>query len=612
MAATIRDWQQHGVTLKVELATSGGLVIGGTLTEKPFVTGGEYGAPLGYDAGEYFSGNAGNEGAYNWTTVNDTGIFSVSNKVAGTRSAGLWGSSFPITPGATYQVGIQARQMAGKATSDRSFTLETSNNGGSTWFYRAGVSSTGAQAQPDWEPLLDQAVIPAGHSLGRFIIMGGPEGSTAVLWGTQFRGLFLKQLDVAPPPITWMDISCDVQSIAVRYGRERFTNRYDVSTLQIDLVNNEGLYSFHNPHPFGLAPGRQVRVTATYNSVTYPLAFHVLDSMVDTYSLQGNVIAHWACTDPTSILSKTPVQSNTSQYPDGGGERIGILLDQVGYAPRLLDANVWNMQAIAASGRTIRDEAGVTADSEGGNFFADRVGNCVYKNRNWASTDTNLTEVTADLVSYPHSGGGMPLVDNVPTKSTAPIICTTELATDWSLDRVINEVSLANAGGTAQVFVDEESMKQYGPQTYQRHDFVLWSDYYLQFRAADIMTGYAEPVLRVNSVGFAPGMSGAWEWTLSVFLNWLVRVWYSHPTEFWGYAICVHVQSVEHRITPTDWETTMSVDVPTSFVELEWSSINGWDGGLWDEALWDQGDETAGALWTSGYTWSNPTSKWGI
>ena len=118
---------------------------------------------------------------------------------------------------------------------------------------------------------------------------GCPCPNTCSPVGCQWIGLFVKELDLAPPTLTWTDITCDVQSIGLRYGRERFTNRYDVSTMQIDMVNNEGKYSFHNPHPLGLAPGRQIRVTATYKGVTYPLGFHVLDSMTDGCSHS------WAC-----------------------------------------------------------------------------------------------------------------------------------------------------------------------------------------------------------------------------------------------------------------------------------------------------------------------------
>jgi len=84
---------------------------------------------------------------------------------------------------------------------------------------------------------------------------------------------------------------------------------------------------------------------------------------------------------------------------------------------------------------------------------------------------------------------------------------------------------------------------------------------------------------------------------LGLFLNWRVRVWYTHPLNYWGYAVVLHVQSIEHKITPTDWETTLSVDLPDAFTELDWNRVHGWDAGLWDEVLWDQGTQDAAGTW---------------
>lgn len=618
MTASLRDWQLHGVTIKVELATSGGLIVGGNKTDIPFNTGGTAGAPVGWRPGEYFNQEpvAGSEANYNFTTTG--GLFSVSAKTVPTsrKEAGIWSNPtwvWPVTPGYRYQAGVQCRQMAGKAASERTLLMETSANSTGPWSYY--IASTSAALTDFEDILITGGVVPAGRAFMRLMVFGSCPAGNLGLWGAQFQNLYIRQLDLAPPPLTWVDVTCDVKALGVRYGRERFTNRYDVSTMTLEMLNTDGKYSFHEPHELGLAPGRQVRVTATYKGVTYPMAFHVLDSLTDGYSMDGQVVSRWALVDPTSVLSNATVATNQAPYIKGG-PRIGLLLDQVGYIPRQLDAGNFYMQNVVASGRSIRDEAGITADSEGGNFFADRVGQCVYKDRDWQAEDSNLNQVTADLVGYDHGGTAMPIVDDVPTQAGAPIICISELTTDWSLARVVNLVSLANAGGAVREYVNADSMKQYGPATYQRHDFVLLNDGNLDDRAADIMTGYADPVLRVNSVGFAPGLSGApWEWTLGAFLNWLVRVWYSHPSNFWGYAVCVHIQSIEHRITPTDWVTVLSVDLPESFTELEWVTVNGWDAGLWDEVLWDQGNEKAGALWDEGFRWAPATTnvaKWGI
>lgn len=595
------------MTLKVELATEGSLVLGSNQTNFPFKTGGEYGAPFGWDAGQYYGGNNGNESYYNWTTYDDTGITSISPKSATATGAALWQLNyFPLVPGYRYQVGVQCRQMDGKPATIRNLTMERSTNG-TTWSFYASVNEGSCLNQ--WEDLLAQGnAVPANYIYGRIMLFNRSNpGGTVAEWGGQWRQLYVKQMDLTPPPITWTDITCDVQGMEIRHGRERFTNRYDVGTLTLDLVNNDGKYSYHNPHPLNLRPGRQVRVTATYQGVEYPQAFMVLDSIDDTMNLSGLVISRWQCRDATSVLSNQNVSSGYAPAMKSGA-RIGILLDQVGYAPRALDAGVYAMQNIFAKGSSIRDECGLTADSEGGNFFADRTGQAVYKDRTWQDTDVNLQQVTADLLAMPHEDGPMPPVDDVPTMADAPIICTREFVTDWSMARVVNIVSLANVGGTAREYLDTDSIKANGPATYQRHDFVLFDDYNLDNRAADIMTGFSDPVVRVNSITFAPGLADAWKWTLGSFLNWLVRIWYNHPTEKWGYAVCLHVQSVIHRISLHDWETMLTVDLPQSFVELDFASNYGWDQGLWDEAVWDQGEDEHGALWSSGYVWgkTNP------
>lgn len=605
---SVRDWQLHGVDLKVELATSGELVYGGTTTLFPFETGGLNGVPLYwsfYEAGEAIPTPAN----YNLTTA--SGVFSISIKTLPPtgRSAGIYSFAFPIKPGYRYMLSCQAKRMDAYVNPVfRNMTFQRSNDGGQSWTYSGGSGS--AYALNDWEDLNSTTnPIPAGFTLGRWQLFGGPQTNTNTIWGVQFKDLLILELAPEPAPLVWHDITCDVRSLAIRYGRERFTNRYDAGTLQVVLNNDDGEYTYQTAHPLNLRPGRQVRVIASYEDVSYPLAFGILDSITEGYSLDGRVVSTWQCVDPTTILSNKTTETGSTATVKSG-KRINNILDQSGYAFRDLDEGVWYTDGLHDSGRSLRDEAGVTADSEGAAFFAERNGTIVYRDRNWRTTDPMLMNVTADMLARPD--GPLEVVDQIPTLPDAPAICLSELQTDWSLARVMNIVSLANAGGTAQTFIDEASVSAHGPHTYERMDFVLRgnSPDPLPIRAADLMDGYANPVLRVTSLSFAPGLSGDWAYCLSVFLNWMVRVWYMNEQNDWGYAVAVHVQSVEHRITPSDWSMTMAVDVPESFVEIEDNDF-GWDMGLWDDALWDQ-VAVAGALWSDPeYTWSTAGDNWG-
>ena len=113
----------------------------------------------------------------------------------------------------------------------------------------------------------------------------------------------------------------------------------------------------------------------------------------------------------------------------------------------------------------------------------------------------------------------LPIIDDILTLVGAPKVCPFELITDWSRERVVNILSLANQGGVAALYEDDASQKKYGPYTHQRHDFVNSNAHpeYLDTRAVDFMDGYAEAVLRVNSVAFRP-KDKTWPWLATLCL----------------------------------------------------------------------------------------------
>lgn len=604
-------WAELGVAVTAEVATSGDIIIGGTQTALPFVSGGPSGVPLGWLA---VNGSAG-AAAVNRTTDTSLNRFSISNAAGVSNAGSYWGGEayFTVKEAFKYRVSVNARVMDGKQGGRYSFVVSS---------YKAGVfvkieSQVNGDASTDWQTFtLVTGFLAAGVDQLRISLQAGSQlgAAQSVTWGVQYNDLGWVEEAPAPPAIEWHDLTCDVQGLAVRYGRERFTSRYDVATATLVLKNESGDYTYRVDHPFGFRPGRLLRVNAHYQGTDYPLYYGVIQSIGESYTFEGQVLTNVSLADPTSLYSNTPTpgvggQSWNSQL---SGWRINTLLTAVGYKDRAVDAGQFRMQDITPSDRSLRDELGVTADSEGGSVFADRTGRIVYKDRTWLTTDPRLMQVQANLLAQPDLDSQPP--DQIPTSSDAVDVCVNELNTEWSLERVINLLSLANAGYTAETFSNEQSQRDYGIYTYSRTDFVnddYYSDLYgyLATRANDIMGGYSEPVLRVTSISFKPGPD-TFKFALSVFLNWLVRVWYLHPFNNWGYTVVLHVQSIEHKVTPTGWETTLTVDLPAGFTEWGGQSVNGWDGGKWDQALWDQGNDVV-TYWNSGQKWNDPAVKWG-
>lgn len=589
----LKAWVDDGIDLKVELSTSGGLIVPGTNMPMPFVAGGTYGVPLGWTP---FPTNI-IPADYNLTTDTNLNRFSISQaKTTGAVSMYSTGAeiAFPTKAGFRYRIQCDVRTMDGKTPGSMIARVSSYKNNSLQYM----VGSVVANPSPtDWTPVsfTTPAYDPPSDGEWRVGLLAGYLTSTVYTWGCQFRDLVITEIPPAPAPLDWRDISCDVKNMAIRHGRERFTQRYDIASCTLVLVNEEGEYSFAYPHPFNLRPGRQLKVTATYQGTTYPMYFGVIDSLVDGYTLDGHAFTTITCYDVASVLSNQ--QTPTLPYANGSllsGNRMRLIIEASGYPFKTLDAGQFWQQGVTGNGRSLRDEAGVGADSEGGSFFADRSGYLIYKDRTWVDTDPNLKNITANLMSRPHDDGMTTIVDGIPELAGAPIICTNEMNTQWSLDRLINHVELSNAGGTLETFDDETSQANYGVFTYQRMDYVNYQTLsvqngYLATRADDLMESFKDAKQRVNSIAYRPGVDPTyWPWTLGVYLNWLVRVWYAHPTNGWGYAIATHVQSVEHRISTKGWETVIALDQPIAYTNapIHYDITDNWDRAVWDLSYW--------------------------
>ena len=836
-----QPWQET-IGLKVHISRDGDFVSLGNRSEYPFVAGGS-----GYPAGWTMYNSEGTSPSdVNWTTQN--GRFSVSNNsTVYFHSGKFYGvyRDFPVTPGRYYIFTLQARQMDGKTTTQRNIRYE--------WSTGSGSGSYGT-AMTDWEQIsIPTGAAPAGATYLRIIIQAvyyyaqgpgtDPEGQ--LNWGVQFQNVSIIDQDATYPEPTWEEVTCEVKSMGLRYGRDRFVNRYDVGSMTLGVKNDSGQFTY-NPYNT-LRPGRFIKVEAwelRNPSQVYDQFYGIIDSLTDSFTLDGHAITVIQAVDISSLLSGQQVPTatwTTSTYLSGA--RFLKLLDAVAWHPsmRRADPGQFIQQPIIANGRSVRDELGLIADSEGGYFFADRDGVLVYRDRNWAAAGN--TAVNAELMAQPveltvpmepttkfsfngtagnymqvpshtsfnpvnggidiqvrckingqppttqylvkrdDSPGGpaswgfylgsgktlrffladfggtrtctvplptefgvrgwvrvtrtdvdgvvrfwyapdsdsaptitqwvqlgddipgaagamvqntasvrigassattyplngdiwsvrirdgsptlsttrllvstawtvnmagatsfpigtpattvsvfqvapwqviapdptpgtpqLPIVDDVPNgfvPQFMPIICLRELQTTWSRDRVVNEVSLANQGGSSITTIDTASQRKYGPRTYQRMDLLNVNDHpeYLTTRTDDIMDGYTDAILRVNSVQFRPTQDTNVNWfSLSVWLNWLVRVRYTHPTEGWGFSVASHVQGIEHSWGLQDWTVTLYLDNPEAFNFWNEALTAGWDYSEWDTNLWDSARKDD-VFWSSGQNWSEG-HKW--
>lgn len=609
-------WRDDGVALTVEVSDSGTWISPLITSPQPFLTGGANGQPLSW----LLNIPAGVDATMATWSVNADGEFSnySNSNNANLRAVFETYRDFTITPGHRYQIGIEVKgyNPRGNATRvDFSIGLmkvgQTSPVGNR---YSNNAYSNGLPDNTNWY----QLVLTAAGTLTdaspadrvRVILgLGCITAPTTAMWGAIWRSLVIVDLDqtTSTTPLTFKTVLCDTLTATTRYGRARFTERYDVGTFQLTLNNVRGDYRYHEDNT-GFRPGRVVRVRATYGGITYPFCYGVIDRVKNTLELDGTAKVQLTVFDTTSFTSDSVTPNITPRAygliggdPFLTGTRIGALLDFAGIPPtrRSLDAGQWPTQVVNQSGRAIREEIGITADSEGGAFYGERDGTIVYRDRTWSTRDPKGNSVQAQIMAVPGTIIVNPQPDDIPTDPNAVTVCPFSIETDWSLERVINTIRLATAGGNAYPFSDANSIKENGVRTYQRLDYVnarpdnttgISIKDQLAQRAADIFSTSLTALIRVQSLGFRPNPD-TWPFALSVFLNWLVRVYYIHPTEGWGFSTVVRVQSVTHSITPRGWVCTIDVDQPIDYndaLEPLPPSDNGWDIGTWDVALWDE------------------------
>jgi hypothetical protein len=613
---TLRSWQDAGATLRLYTSTAGDWVSVGDRIEYPFEAGGS-GTPAGWTATAY---DGGGGAAPPLTDVNYTtsaGRFSISNaSTTDPRNAKRYGiyRDFPLAVDERYIIEVQARIMDGKDGTGMNRYIEYAHNGTSP--IRGDYGSQQFMDTSWTDSAIGVLFGVTGTTYVRiYLYMDNYkyqfQDEAVINWGGQWQNFALiRQYRTYPAP-TWREVTCDTKAIAVRYGRDKFVSRNDVATASVTVANDDGDFTYSTAPKFNLRPGRFFRITASYpnNSTQYPFFFGVIDSITDSYTIDGKATAVINCVDPSSLLANKQLATMWNYNTIiRSGSRFAVIVTNSGWHPQMYSYNpgLFDQQAILASGSSVRDELGLIADSEGGYFWCDRTGYLVFKQRDYKPAP--WTSATAELLAIPWGGEPLPAVDTVPDLQVGiPIVPLQSLTPNWSRDRVVNEVSISNKGGSSSKKVDGASQKEYGPRTYQRLDFVNDNANLAQTltRIDDIMNGYTDAILRIDSVSFTLlNDPKAYLFAITAWLNDLVRVRYQHPTNYWAYAICTHIQSVTHTVTPGRWEVVLGLDQPVSYTE--WIAGDaGWDIAHWDLNLWDEFPANEGGYWDSDEIWDD-------
>ena len=315
----------------------------------------------------------------------------------------------------------------------------------------------------------------------------------------------LGQVGVVPigADLTWVQIpSAQIKNWSVRFGASQGDNptlRHDPATATVE---------FHDPFrhfdPENLAGPyvsagrsqveemRRVKIVAVWNGISYAVFYGFTDEFKPNYNGNFWTTTVMTATDPSKVMAAT---NRDPIAPVGGGElggaRITRILDQIGWpaSARVISTGNVAMQATTLEGNVL-SELQQVQDTEGGQFFFDRLGRAVFRNRDHILTATRSKVVQVLFGDNPTGwavSGEMPYADVEPTSGE---------------DNVVNSISAQRVGGVEQTVENALSVAQYLRKNHTRSDLLHNSDADTLAWAQALLYRYATPARRFASISF--------------------------------------------------------------------------------------------------------------
>jgi hypothetical protein len=261
-----------------------------------------------------------------------------------------------------------------------------------------------------------------------------------------------------------VDVSNVVDSIQTNRGRNPQADQFQTGTLTLRIVDQNGDFNPQNPSSpyFGLLdPMRKVAISATYNSVTYPIFSGFITSYNTTTPKNALDVVYTTITAVDAFRLAQNAQIATVAGASAGdlsGTRINQILDQIGWptSMRDVDAGLTTLQTDPGTARTSLAAMQTVTLSEYGALYVDATGSFVFQDRN---------VTTASI-------GGTPTVFNDNGTNIGYFDAI------WRLDDtlVFNAASITRTGGTTQLAIDQASIDKYFTHSYNQQNLLMQTD----------------------------------------------------------------------------------------------------------------------------------------
>tara|TARA_Y100001935_G_C17307100_1_gene513055 strand:- start:884 stop:2152 length:1269 start_codon:yes stop_codon:yes gene_type:complete len=374
--------------------------------------------------------------------------------------------------------------------------------------------------------------------------------------------------------LTFTDISSFVRQFNTKRGRANELGQFVGGTASLLLSNADNRFNPNNESsPFydsansitKIQPLKPVKISATYDSVNYPIFFGFLDTIPVSFpALGSDSVVQFNCVDSFKILNSQTLSSAGWRLGRGGFSEIGIstvlgyedsqelssarvsrLLDQVQFPSSLRDIQTGTLQvqSQATSNSDILSAIRQCETAENAQFFIGKDGKAVFRNRDYRISNTKAITVQA---SFSNDGSNLPYAD---------------IVTSFDIHEVRNVYQWTRTGGTTQFVSDSNSVLRYRPVA-SVESTINVSDSDVLSLIEQKIAETSLPIVRIDSLKVNPRQNtDIWEKALGLEFGDRISVKIVNPDSS-SYTDELWIESIQHNVNASSqtwaWNITLS------------------------------------------------------
>ena len=285
-----------------------------------------------------------------------------------------------------------------------------------------------------------------------------------------------------------VDVSDKVNRVVTSRGRNALSDQFQTGELTLRIVDQNGDFNPQNvtgPYYNLLTPMKKVQITATFNSVTYPIFSGFITSYVTTYPKDAEEVAYTEikAVDAFRLVSNAQISTVTGATAgDLSGTRINQILDEIDWPATMrdVDAGLTTLQNDPGSNRTALAALTTVATSEYGALYVDANGSFVFQDRT-----VTVSSIGGTPTVFADNGTGIVYSD-----------------ASWILNDtlIFNKSTITRAGGTEQVATNQASIDKYFLHSYFLDNLLMQTDAVALDYALAYTASRAETSIRVDSI----------------------------------------------------------------------------------------------------------------